>query len=140
MEPGNPVVRTGNGLPNGRGRGPEISHPRFLGPTVYKARGRRDRVSFSRWGCDMSNEPAPPFLVDAVRASASKMQAMKAALEARARELDHLKEKLDAERRDLEALAAGLESERRSIEGEREEIRASRASVDRDVTSARDEG
>src|SRR2546426_8921915 len=51
----------------------------------------------------MPTEQAPPFLVDAVRASASKMQGMKTALDARAKELDALKAQLDSERQDLES-------------------------------------
>src|SRR3989454_9113053 len=68
----------------------------------------------------MPTEQAPPFLVDAVRASASKMQGMKTALDARAKELDALKAQLDSERQDLEKRAARLEGERQAIEGERE--------------------
>jgi len=85
----------------------------------------------------MSTEQAPPFLVDAVRASASKMQGMKAALDARAKELDALKAHLDSERQDLEKRAGRLEAERRTIEGEREEVRAARASVDQDLATIR---
>jgi len=85
----------------------------------------------------MSTEQAPPFLVDAVRASASKMQGMKAALDARAKELDALKAQLDSERQDLEKRAARLEGERRAIEGEGEEVRAARASVDQDLATIR---
>src|SRR5256712_11566033 len=85
----------------------------------------------------MSTEQAPPFLVDAVRASASKMQGMKAALDARAKELDALKAQLDSERQDLEKRAARLEGERRAIEGEGEEVRAARASGDQDLGTIR---
>src|SRR5207245_536552 len=70
----------------------------------------------------MSTEQGPPFLVDAVRASASKMQGMKAALDARAKELDALKAQLDSERRDMEMRAARLEAERQAREGECQEI------------------
>jgi len=85
----------------------------------------------------MPTEQAPPFLVDAVRASASKMQGMKTALDARAKELDALKAQLDSERQDLEKRAARLEGERQAIEGEREEVRAARASVDQDLATIR---
>src|SRR2546422_7319472 len=85
----------------------------------------------------MSTEQAPPFLVDAVRASASKMQGMKAALDARAKELSGLKAQLDSERQDLEKRAARLEGERQAIEGEREDLRAARASVDQDFATIR---
>src|SRR5881409_636580 len=85
----------------------------------------------------MSTEQAPPFLVDAVRASASKMQGMKAALDARAKELSGLKAQLDSERQDLEHRAARLEVERQAIEGEREDLRAARASVDQDFATIR---
>src|SRR5207302_297023 len=85
----------------------------------------------------MSTEQGPPFLVDAVRASASKMQGMKAALDARAKELDALKAQLDSERRDMEMRAARLEAERQAMEGEREEVRAARASVDQDLATIR---
>src|SRR5438094_2187858 len=83
----------------------------------------------------MSTEQAPPFLVDAVRASASKMQGMKAALDARAKELDALKAQLDSERQDMEKRAARLEAERQAMEGEREEARAARASVKQRLAS-----
>src|SRR2546428_3724336 len=85
----------------------------------------------------MPNEQTPPVLVDAVRASASKMQGMKTALDARAKELDALKAQLDSERQDLEKRAARLEGERQAIEGEREEVRAARASVDQDLATIR---
>ncbi len=85
----------------------------------------------------MSTEQAPPFLVDAVRASASKMQGMKAALDARAKELDALKAQLDSERQDMEKRAARLEAERQAMEGERKEVRAARASVDQDLATIR---
>src|SRR6266550_380515 len=85
----------------------------------------------------MSTEQAPPFLVDAVRASASKMQGMKAALDARAKELDALKAQLDSERQDMEKRAARLEAERQAMEGEREEVRAARASVNQDLATIR---
>src|SRR5207245_3402235 len=87
----------------------------------------------------MSSEQTPPFLVDAVRASASKMQGMKSALDARAKELDGLKAQLDSERRELEKRAAQLEAERQSIEVEREEVGAARLSVERDLASVRDD-
>src|SRR5256886_13596053 len=83
----------------------------------------------------MSTEQAPPFLVDAVRASASKMQGMKAALDARAKELDGLRAQLDSERQNLEKRAARLDAERQAIDGEREEVRAARASVDQDLAT-----
>src|SRR5437773_3092368 len=98
---------------------------------------RRDSVTFSRRGSTMSTEQAQPFLVDAVRASASKMQGMKAALDARARELDALRTQLDSERQDLERRVARQEAERQAIEGEREEVRAARASVDQGLATIR---
>src|SRR5437667_1693914 len=85
----------------------------------------------------MSTEQAQPFLVDAVRASASKMQGMKAALDARARERDALKAQLDSERQDVEKRAGRLEAERRTIDGERDEVRVARASVDQDLATIR---
>src|SRR5437879_7280623 len=85
----------------------------------------------------MSTEQAPPFLVDAVRASASKMQGMKAALDARAKELNALRAQLDSERQDLEQRAARLEAERQAIDGERNEVRTARASVDQDLATIR---
>src|SRR3989475_5380684 len=93
--------------------------------------------SRSAKGYTMPTEQAPPFLVDPVRASASKMQGMKTALDARAKELDALKAQLDSERQDLEKRAARLEGERQAIEGEREEVRAARASVDQDLATIR---
>src|SRR5437899_10533114 len=112
-------------------------HGRFLVPIVYNLMRRQVVVTFSRRGYDMSTEQAPPFLVDAVRASASKMQGMKAALDARAKELSGLKAQLDSERQDLEKRAARLEAERQAIDGERNEVRAARASVDQDLATIR---
>src|SRR5438876_3248098 len=112
-------------------------HGRFLGPIFYNLMRRRDSVTFSRRGYTMSTEQAQPFLVDAVRASASKMQGMKAALDARAKELDALRAQLDSERQDLEKRAARLEAERRTIDGERDEVRVARASVDQDLATIR---
>src|SRR2546422_7148326 len=114
-------------------------HGRFLGPIVYNGMRRPDTVTFSRRGYDMSAEQAPPFLVDAVRASASKMQGMKAALDARPKELDALRAQLDSERQDLEKRAGRLEAERQAIDGERNEVRAARASVDQDLATIRAE-
>src|SRR5207245_9466233 len=108
-------------------------HGRFLGPIVYNGMRRPDNVTLSRRGYDMSTEQAPPFLVDAVRASASKMQGMNAALDARAKELDALKGQLDSDRQALEKRAGRLEAERRTIEGEREEVGVAGASVDQDL-------
>src|SRR5438552_15177554 len=85
----------------------------------------------------MSTDQAPPFLVDAVRASASKTQGSKAALDARAKELAALRAQLDSERPDLERRAGRLEAQRQAIEGEREEVRAARASVDQDLATIR---
>src|SRR2546427_1851235 len=110
---------------------------RFLGPIVYNRMRRQVVVTFSRRGYDMSTEQAPPFLVDAVRASASKMQGMKAALDARAKELSGLKAQLDSERQDLEKRAARLEVDRQAIEAEREDLRAARASVNQDLATIR---
>src|SRR3989442_6122421 len=112
-------------------------HGRFLGPIVYNRMRRHVVVRFSRRGYDMSTEQAPPFLVDAVRASASKMQRMKATRDAGAKELSGLKAQLASERQDLEKRAARLEVERQAIEGEREEVRAARASVDQDFATIR---
>src|SRR5438132_14223709 len=90
---------------------------------------RRDSVTFSRRGYTMPTEQAQPFLVDAVRASASKMQGMKAALDARARELDALRAQLDAERQDLERRAARQEAVSQAIVGEVEDVREARELV-----------
>src|SRR5438128_6549226 len=85
----------------------------------------------------MSTEPTPPFLVDAVRASAAKMQGMKAALDAPPQEIDAGKGEPGSERQNLEKRAARLEAERQAIEGERQEVRGARASVDQDLATIR---
>src|SRR5256712_12777585 len=85
----------------------------------------------------MPTEQAPPFLADAVRASASKMQGMKAAVNAPGKDPDARRAQLDSERQDLAKQAARLEGERRAIEGEGEEVRAARVSVDQDLATIR---
>src|SRR5207247_9216583 len=94
-------------------------HGRFLGPNFYNGMRRRDSVTFSRRGSTMSTEQAQPFLVDAVRASASKVQGMKAALAARAKERDALTVQLEAGRQPPEQRAPRPERARRPSAGGR---------------------
>lgn len=87
----------------------------------------------------MSSEPAPQPLVDALRASTSKLQKTKSILDARARELDALQARLDHERQELENLAARLDADRQAVGREREEVQVARKSVDTDLASVREE-
>jgi chromosome segregation ATPase len=83
----------------------------------------------------MSSDTPPPHLLDAVKASASKLKEKQSALDARAKELDALKTKLDAERRELEAEAARLTADRQAFEREREGLLDAGASMEKDLAT-----
>lgn len=87
----------------------------------------------------MPSDSPPPRLLDAVKASASKLKEKQSALEARAKELDALKAQLDAERAELDNRAAKLTAAREVIERERETLQEARASMERSVAAINDD-
>jgi len=86
----------------------------------------------------MSSDTPPPRLLDAVKASASKLKEKQSSLEARAKELDVLKAQLDAERVELESRAAKLTTNREDVEREKEGLQDVRASLERDLAEIND--
>jgi len=86
----------------------------------------------------MSSNPSAPPLVDALKASASKLKETKSVLEARARELDALKVHLDGQRDELDKRAAKLEANREDLEKERAALQEARASADTDQAAIAD--
>src|SRR5436853_6808307 len=78
-----------------------------------------------------------PFLVDAVKASASRFKETKHALDARQRELDARQADLEAQRADLERRSERLNSEREEFQREKDQVNASRAAIDRDLGTIR---
>jgi len=81
----------------------------------------------------MPSDTIPPHLVDAIKASASKLKDKQLALDARAKELDALKARLDQERADLDARAAKIAAEEKALEQERQGLDDVRASMERDL-------
>ncbi len=81
----------------------------------------------------MSAETPPSQLVDAVRASASKLKEKQSALDARAKELDASKARLDQERADLDRQEAKMAEDRKALERERQALDDVRASMERDL-------
>jgi chromosome segregation ATPase len=86
----------------------------------------------------MSSDTPAPHLLDAVKASASKLKEKQSALDTRAKELDALKTKLDAERTELEAEAARLTADRQAVDREREALQDTGASMEKDVATIND--
>ncbi|MGQ0797039.1 MAG: hypothetical protein ACT4OI_04130 [Methanobacteriota archaeon] len=86
----------------------------------------------------MSSEPPGAPLVDALKASASKLKETKSNLEARARELDALKAQLDGQREELEKQAAKLEADREGLAEARAEAQNARSAVDKDLAAVMD--
>jgi chromosome segregation ATPase len=86
----------------------------------------------------MPRDPSAPPLVDALKASASKLKETKSALETRARELDALKAQLDAQRDDLEKQAEEITTDRSELEKERAAVQKARAALDRDLEGVQD--
>jgi len=81
---------------------------------------------------------APPPLIDAVKASASRLKERQLALEARAKELDGIKAQLDAQRAELEGRAAKLAGDQEAVEREKESLQDVRASLERDLAAIND--
>ncbi len=78
-----------------------------------------------------------PFLVDAVKASASRFKETKNALDARQKELDARQAELDAQRADMERHAKRLNAEQEEFQREKDQVNASRAAIDRDLATIR---
>lgn len=81
----------------------------------------------------MPDDQPPAHLLNAVKASASKMKEKQTALDVRAKELEELREKLEAERADVKRRIEAVTVDREALEKEREEVRSARASVDADL-------
>jgi hypothetical protein len=84
----------------------------------------------------MASEKSP-FLVDAVKASASRFRETKNALDARQKELDARQAELEAQRADMERHAARLNAEREEFQREKDQVNASRSAIDRDLGTIR---
>jgi len=78
-----------------------------------------------------------PFLVDAVKASASRFKETKNALDARQKELDARHAELDAQRADLERRSERLNAEREEFQREKDQVNSSRGAIDRDLATIR---
>src|SRR5712692_9316764 len=78
-----------------------------------------------------------PYLVDAVKASASRFKETKNALDARQKELDARQAELEAQRADMERNAARLSAEREEFQREKDQVNTSRAAIDRDLGTIR---
>src|SRR5438309_5565142 len=79
----------------------------------------------------MASEKPSPFLVDAVKASASRFKETKNALEARQKELDARQAELESQRVDMDRQAERLRAEREEFQKEKEQVNAGRSSIDR---------
>jgi chromosome segregation ATPase len=86
----------------------------------------------------MSSDTPAPHLLDAVKASASRLRERQSALDARAKELDALKAKLDAERGELEAEGARITADRQAFEREGEGLRNAGRAMEQDLATIND--
>src|SRR5439155_773737 len=78
----------------------------------------------------MASDKPSPFLVEAVKASASRFKETKNALEARQKELDAREAELETRATDLERKAERLKGERDDFQKEKEQVTAARATID----------
>src|SRR3989304_847493 len=85
----------------------------------------------------MASHQPSPFLLDSVKASASRFKETKNALEARQKELDALKAELDAQRADIDRQAGRLKAGEDEFQREKDQVSAARAASDRDLTGVR---
>ena len=85
----------------------------------------------------MASDRPSPFLVDAVKASASRFKETKNALEARQRELDAREAELQTRAADLERQAERLKGEREEFQKDKEQVTAARATIDHDLGTVR---
>ena len=85
----------------------------------------------------MASGKPSPFLVDAVKASASRFKETKNALEARQKELDARQSELESQRVEMDRQAERLRAEREEFQKEKEQVNAGRMSIDHDLASVR---
>src|SRR5437773_65079 len=85
----------------------------------------------------MASDRPSPFLVDAVKASASRFKETKNALEARQKELDAREAELQTRAADLERQAERLKGEREEFQKDKEQVTAARATIDHDLGTVR---
>src|SRR5256886_4191599 len=85
----------------------------------------------------MASDKPSPYLVDAVKASASRFKETKNALEARQKELDALRAELESQRVEMDRQAERLRSERADFQKEKEQVNAGRTSIDHDLATVR---
>ncbi len=85
----------------------------------------------------MASDKPSPFLVEAVKASASRFKETKNALEARQKELDAREAELETRATDLERKAERLKGERDDFQKEKEQVTAARATIDHDLGTVR---
>src|SRR5437773_7525337 len=74
----------------------------------------------------MVSEKTSPFLVDAVKASASRFKETKNALEARQKELDARQAELESLRVEMDRQAERLRAEREEFQKEKEQVKITR--------------
>src|SRR5467141_3671359 len=85
----------------------------------------------------MASDKPSPFLVDAVKASASRFKETKNALEARQKELDARQAELESQRVEMDRQAERLRTEREDFQKEKEQVNAGRTSIDHDLATVR---
>src|SRR2546421_11059954 len=85
----------------------------------------------------MASDKPSPYLVDAVKASASRFKETKNALEARQKELDALRAELETQRDEMDRQAERLRTEREEFQKEKEQVNAGRTSIDHDIATFR---
>src|SRR5213083_2649984 len=85
----------------------------------------------------MASDKPSPYLVDAVRASASRFKENKNALEARQKELDALRAELEAQRAELERQSEHFRAEREDFQKEKDQVNAGRSAIDHDLATIR---
>src|SRR5919204_404859 len=85
----------------------------------------------------MASEQPSPFILDSVKASASRFKETKNALDARQKELEALKAELDSQRADLERQAERVRAEREAFQQERDQVNTARGTMDRDLANLR---
>src|SRR5207237_9173250 len=122
--------RAGAGRPHPRSRvrTRNILRDDFLSRRLIHAGGHRRNSAPSVGGdVTMASDKPSPFLVEAVKASASRFKETKNALEARQKELDAREAELETRATDLERKAERLKGERDDFQKEKEQGSAPRA-------------
>jgi hypothetical protein len=85
----------------------------------------------------MPSDQPSPFILDSVKASASRFRETKNALDARQKELEALKAELEARRADLDRVAERIRAERDAFQHEKDQVGAARGAIDRDLGNVR---